>query len=80
MFRLCHLVGQGAMPYRVRAAELLAKWREAERRHASTTPGTLEFEETRVEILELRHNYQQAVDDVEELDLPQPQRVPSPVD
>jgi hypothetical protein len=28
------------MPYHVRAEELLARWREAERRHASTTPGT----------------------------------------
>jgi hypothetical protein len=68
------------MPHRVRAEELLAKWREAERRHASTTPGTLEFEETRVEILELRHSYQQAVDEVEEFDLSEPLRVPSAVE
>lgn len=68
------------MPYRVRAEELLAKWREAERRHASTTPGTLEFEETRVEILELRHSYQQAVDDVEEFDLSEPLRIPTTVE
>jgi hypothetical protein len=63
------------MPYRVRAEELLAKWRDAERRHASTTPGTPEFEETRLEILELRHGYQQAIEDAGEFDLPEPQRV-----
>ena len=68
------------MPYRVRAEELLAKWRDAERRHDSTTPGTPEFEESRLEILELRRGYQQVVEEVEEFDLPAPQRVPTAVD
>jgi DNA-binding response OmpR family regulator len=68
------------MPYRVRAEELLARWREAERRHASTTPGTFEFEKTRLEILELRRSYQEAVDEVEEFELPERQPVPQPVD
>jgi DNA-binding response OmpR family regulator len=68
------------MPYRVRAEELLARWREAERRHASTTRGTLEFEKTRLEILELRRSYQEAVNEVEEFELPERQPVPQPVD
>jgi hypothetical protein len=68
------------MPYRVRAEELLARWREAERRHADTTPGTPEFEESRLEILELRRGYQQVVEEVEEFDLPTQHRVPTAVD
>jgi hypothetical protein len=68
------------MPYHVRAEELLARWREAERRHASTTPGTLEFEETRLEILDLRRSYQQAVEEVEDFELPDRQPVPQGVD
>jgi hypothetical protein len=57
------------MPYHVRAEELLARWREAERRHASTAPGTPEFEETRFEIDALHQSYQQVVDAAEEFDL-----------
>jgi hypothetical protein len=68
------------MPYHVRAEELLARWREAERRHASTTPGTLEFEETRLEILDLRRSYQQAVEEVEDFELPDRQPVPQAAD
>jgi hypothetical protein len=68
------------MPYHVRAEELLARWREAERRHASTAPGTPEFEETRLEIEALRGGYQQAVDEVEEFDLPELRPVPQLVD
>ena len=67
------------MPYRVRAEELLAKWRQAERRHDSTTPGTPEFEKTRLEILELRHSYQQVIEDAGEFVLPEPQRVAASV-
>jgi hypothetical protein len=70
----------GAMPYRVRASELLARWRAAERRHADTTPGTLEFEETRLEILDMRRSYQRAVEEVEDFELPDRQPVPQAVD
>ena len=68
------------MPNRGRAEELLALWREAERRHAGTEPGSLEFETTRVEVLEIRRTYQRAVDEVRELDLPKPQPVGHGVD
>lgn len=66
------------MPYHVRAEELLARWREAERRHASTTPGTPEFEETRLEVDALRRGYQEVVDAVEEFDLPEPRPIHAP--
>jgi hypothetical protein len=56
------------MPYRLRAEALLARWREAERRHASTAPGTPEFEQTRIEIDDVRRQYQQAVEAVEALE------------
>jgi hypothetical protein len=68
------------MPYRVTAEALLARWREAERRHASTEPGTPEFEETRFEISELRRQYQQAIEEVREFDLPESRSVPQPAD
>jgi hypothetical protein len=68
------------MPYRVRAEALLARWREAERRHATTVPGTPEFQQIQDEIAELRRQYQQAVVDAQEFDLPQPPRVAQPVD
>jgi hypothetical protein len=68
------------MPHRVRAEGLLARWREAERRHASTTPGTPEFEQIRDEITDLRRQYQQAVLEAQEFDLPEPRPVPQAVD
>jgi hypothetical protein len=68
------------MPDRVGAEALLARWREAERRHASTPPGTPEFEETRREIVEVRHSFQQAVEEARELDRPEPHAVPQPAD
>jgi len=68
------------MPYHVRAEELLARWREAERRHASTAPGTPEFEETRHEVDALRKGYQQVFDEVEDFDLREPRAVPQLVD
>jgi hypothetical protein len=68
------------MPYRVRAEALLARWREAERRHASTEPGTPEFEQIRDEINELRRQYQQAVLEAQEFDLPGPPPLPQAVD
>jgi hypothetical protein len=83
MFRLCQLVRQGAMPNRGRAEELLARWREAERRHSSTEPGTLEFEVTRLEILEVRRDYQRAIDEVDDhpsIDLPDSRPVTVPAD
>jgi hypothetical protein len=58
---------------RGRAEELLARWREAERRHDRAEPGTPEFDHTRLEVLALRGDYQRAVDEVAALDLtPQP--------
>jgi hypothetical protein len=68
------------MPYRVRGEALLARWREAERRHAGTTPGTPQFEQSRDEIVELRRQYQQAVLEAQDLDLPEPRPVPQAVD
>lgn len=67
------------MPYRVRAEALLARWREAERRHARTEPGTPEFEQVRDEITELRRQYQQAVLEAREINVPTP-RMPQTVD
>jgi hypothetical protein len=68
------------MPYRVRGEALLARWREAERRHASTAPGTPEFEQVRDEITKLRRLYQQAVLEAQEFDLPEPPPMPQAVD
>jgi hypothetical protein len=68
------------MPYRVRAEALLARWREAERRHARTEPGTPEFDQVRNEITELRRQYQQAVLEAQEFSLPEPPRMPQAVD
>jgi hypothetical protein len=68
------------MPHRVRAEALLARWREAERRHAITAPGAPEFELIRDEIAELRRQYQQAVLEAQEFDLPQPRPVPQTVE
>ena len=68
------------MPYRVRAEALLARWREAERRHARTEPGTPEFEQVRDEITELRRLYQQAVLEAREFDPAEPARMPQAVD
>jgi hypothetical protein len=66
------------MPNRVRAEALLARWREAERRHATTTPGTPEFQRVNDEIADLRRQYQEAVVEAQEFD--QPPRVPQPVE
>jgi hypothetical protein len=68
------------MPYRARAEAILARWREAERRHASTTPGTPEFEEIRDEITEFRRQYQQAILEAQEFGLPEPRPLAQPVD
>jgi hypothetical protein len=68
------------MPYRVRAEALLARWREAERRHARTEPGTPEFEQVRDEITELRRQYQQAVLEAREFDPAESPRMPQAVD
>jgi hypothetical protein len=65
------------VPHRETAEALLARWREAERRHASTAPGTPEFEETRREIVEIRHVFREATEEIQE----SPERlVPQPVD
>ncbi len=71
------------MPNRLRAEALLARWREAERRHASTPPGTPEFEATRREIVEVRRNFQQVVEEARELDLAhlaERPRIPEPAE
>ena len=68
------------MPYRVRAEALLARWREAERRHASATPGTPEFEQIADEVAELRRQYQQVTLQAQEFDLADRERLPQPVD
>ena len=68
------------MPHRVRAEALLARWREAERRHASATPGTPEFEQIADEIAELRRQYQQVTFEAQEFDLAERERLPQPVD
>jgi hypothetical protein len=68
------------MPYRVRAEALLARWREAERRHASATPGTPEFEQIADEVAELRRQYQQVTLEAQEFDLAERERLPQPVD
>jgi hypothetical protein len=68
------------MPYRVRAEALLARWRDAERRHARTEPGTPEFEQVRNEIAELRRQYQQAVLEAQEFDLAEPPPMPQAID
>jgi hypothetical protein len=56
------------VPHRANAEALLARWREAERRHASTPPGTPEFEESLLAIDHLRRSYQRAVEEAQELD------------
>jgi hypothetical protein len=68
------------MPYRVRAEAILARWREAERRHASTTPGSPEFEQINDKTAELRRQYQHAVLEAQEFDLPEPPPLPQTVD
>jgi hypothetical protein len=68
------------MPYRVRAEAILARWREAERRHASAAPGSPEFEQVREEITELRRQYQQAVLEAREFDPAESPRMPQTVD
>jgi hypothetical protein len=68
------------MPYRVRAEALLARWREAERRHASALPGTPEFEQIGEEIAELRRQYQQVTLEAQEFDLGERDPLPQPVD
>jgi hypothetical protein len=50
------------MPYRARAAEVLARWRETERQHDAAT----DLDERALleaELARLRDEYQQAVDD-----------------
>ncbi len=68
------------MPHRETAEALLARWREAERRHADTAPGTPEFEETRLDVVVCRSRYQQAVEETQELEVQQPQPAPSGAD
>ena len=65
---------------RERAEALLARWREAERRHAQAPPGTLEWEQSRRDIVDGRRRYQEAVDEVRSSESSEPMGIPQPVD
>jgi hypothetical protein len=49
---------------RERAEALLARWREAERRHAQTPAGSSEWEQSLRDVVEERRRYQEAVEEV----------------
>jgi hypothetical protein len=49
---------------RERAEALLARWREAERRHAQTPAGSSEWEKSGRDVVEERRRYQEAVEAV----------------
>ena len=51
------------------AEALLARWREAERRHAQSPAGTPEWEQSRRDVVEERRRYQEAVDEITSSDL-----------
>ena len=65
---------------RMRAEACLARWREAERRHAQAPPGTLEWEQSRRDIVDERRRYQEAVDEITSADPSAPMPIPQPVD
>jgi len=65
---------------RERAEALLARWREAERRHEQAPPGTLEWEQSRRDIVDGRRRYQEAVDEVRSSEPSEPMGIPQPVD
>jgi hypothetical protein len=50
------------MPYREQAAELLARWRAAERALEAAREGSAEQESIQAEIERLRHEYHELVD------------------
>jgi len=65
---------------RERAEALLARWREAERRHAQTPAGSLEWEQTRRDVVEERRRYQEAVEEVTSYGVREPEAVGQPAD
>jgi len=65
---------------RMRAEALLARWREAERRHAQAPPGTPEWEQSRRDVVDERRRYQEAVDEITSSNTSQPMPIPQPVD
>jgi len=65
---------------RMRAEALLARWREAERRHAQAPPGTKEWEQSRRDVVDERRRYQEAVDEITSSNTSQPMPIPQPVD
>jgi len=65
---------------RMRAEALLARWREAERRHAQAPPGTQEWEQSRRDVVDERRRYQEAVDEITSSNTSQPMPIPQPVD
>jgi len=65
---------------RERAEALLARWREAERRHAQAPPGTPEWEQSRRDVVDERRRYQEAVDEITSSNTSQPMPITQPVD
>jgi len=65
---------------RERAEALLARWREAERRHAQTPAESLEWEQTRRDVVEERRRYQEAVEEVTSYGVREPEAVGQPAD
>ena len=65
---------------RMRAEALLARWREAERRHAQAPPGTQEWEQSCRDVVDERRRYQEAVDEITSSNTSQPMPIPQPVD
>jgi hypothetical protein len=51
------------------AEALLARWREAERRHARSPAGTPEWEQSRRDVVEERRRYQEMVDEITSSDM-----------
>jgi hypothetical protein len=75
LFRRRKLVEARGDAMRERAEALLARWREAERRHAQASAGSLEWEQTRRDVVEERRRYQEAVDEVTSLGVREPEAV-----
>lgn len=63
------------MPYRARAAEILAQWRAVEREHDAATDDD-ERERLQAELASLREAYQQAIADAEAAHAPSPPPFP----
>ena len=64
------------MPHRLRAAEVLAAWREVERQLAFAVDGSLEAEALLAEAIALRDEYQALVQAARDDQLPEPPAFP----